>query len=104
MDNNLKKLIDEYIDEFLNQDIVKQYFALEESINNSLYLQTLQDKMKKAQKDLALSINDDTYSEKKRLFLSLQDEFYNNPMVVNYRLLQEEIYSQISLFKSKLIY
>ena len=35
MNKEIKELIDAYIDEFLNQDIVKKYFALEKAINES---------------------------------------------------------------------
>ena len=77
MTKEIKALLDEYIEVFLNQDIVKKYFVLEEKINNSPRLNSLQSEMKKAQKDLALSLNDGTYSEKKAFLLKLHDEFYN---------------------------
>ena len=102
MTKEIKALLDEYIEVFLNQDIVKKYFVLEEKINNSPRLNSLQSEMKKAQKDLALSLNDGTYSEKKAFLLKLQDEFYNDPLVVNYHLLQEEIINMINELKSEI--
>ena len=102
MTKEIKALLDEYIEAFLNQDIVKKYFVLEEKINNSPRLNSLQSEMKKAQKDLALSLNDGTYSEKKAFLLKLQDEFYNDPLVVNYHLLQEEIINMINELKSEI--
>ena len=65
MNKEIKELIDAYIDEFLKQDIVKNYFALEKTIIESEYLSNLQNEMKKAQKDLALSLNDVSYLSKK---------------------------------------
>ena len=102
MTNELKTLLDEYIEAFLEQDIVKKYFILEEKINNSCRLNELQQEMKKAQKDLALSLNDGTYSEKKEVLIKLQDEFYNDPLVVNYHLLQEEIINKLNELKEKI--
>lgn len=102
MNNEIKELIDAYIDEFLKQDIVKKYFALEKTINESEYLSNLQNEMKKAQKELALSINDGSYQSKKEKFLKLQDAFYNDPHVVNYHLLQDEIYKKICELKTKI--
>jgi cell fate (sporulation/competence/biofilm development) regulator YmcA (YheA/YmcA/DUF963 family) len=102
MTNELKTLLDGYIEAFLDQDIVKKYFILEEKINNSCRLNELQQEMKKAQKDLALSLNDGTYSEKKEVLIKLQDEFYNDPLVVNYHLLQEEIINKLNELKEKI--
>ena len=102
MTNELKTLLDGYIEAFLDQDIVKKYFILEEKINNSCRLNELQQKMKKVQKDLALSLNDGTYSEKKEVLIKLQDEFYNDPLVVNYHLLQEEIINKLNELKEKI--
>ena len=102
MNKEIKELIDAYIDEFLKQDIVKKYFALEKTINESEYLSNLQNEMKKAQKDLALSLNDGSYLSKKEKLIKLQDEFYNDPHVVNYHLLQDEIYKMLIEFKSKI--
>lgn len=102
MNKEIKELIDAYIDEFLNQDIVKKYFALEKAINESEHLSKLQMEMKSAQKDLALSLNDGSYLAKKEKLIKLQDEFYNDPHVINYHLLQDEIYKMLIEFKSKI--
>ena len=102
MNSDIKKILDEYIEAFLNQDIVKKYFLLESEINNSEYLNNLQEDMRKAQKALALSLNDGTYQAKKDILLKLQDEFYNDPRIVNYHLLQEEIYLKLNELKSKI--
>ena len=103
MNSEIKSLLDEYIKAFLNQEVVKKYFSLEKAINESDKLNNLQEEMKKAQKDLALSLNDGTYSEKKEHLLKLQDEFYNDPMIINYHLLQDEIMHMLKNLKDKII-
>ena len=87
---------------YLLKDMEKAVLILEEKINNSCRLNELQQEMKKAQKDLALSLNDGTYSEKKEVLIKLQDEFYNDPLVVNYHLLQEEIINKLNELKEKI--
>lgn len=102
MDKELKDLLDDYIKSFLNQETVKRYFILEEKINNDENIISLQNKLRAAQKDLALSLNNESYPQKKEYYLSLKNEFDNNPLVCNYNILKEEIYNQLMSLKEKL--
>ena len=58
MNDDLKDALDKYIDTFLNQEEVKQYFVLEKEIENSQEINILRENLKNSQKALALSIND----------------------------------------------
>ena len=53
MNENLKRIIDEYCDEFLNQDKVKKYLLIEKCINESQEIINKQNKLKNSQKKLA---------------------------------------------------
>lgn len=103
MNKDLQTKLDEFIKAFLDQDIVKQYFALEKKISNDESLLKLQEDLKIAQKNLALSINDNLkHKENLKIYLSLKNELENNPMVVNYNLLKEEIYNRLKNLQEKL--
>lgn len=103
MDSEIKVLLDLYIDKFLNKDIVKKYFALEKAINNSSELNSLQNEMKEYQKKVALSLNNkEEYIKNKQHLINIQKEFYENPLVVNYHLLQEEIYEKLKTLQEEL--
>lgn len=102
MNQELKTLLDQYIDTFLNQDLVKKYFVLQDQINNSPRLIAMQKELKNAQKQLALSLGKDNYSQMKENFLNLQKEFYQDPIINNYMLLEKEIYEQLKSLQDKL--
>lgn len=103
MNNQIKQLIDQYIDEFNNQEIVKKFFILQNFIENSDDIKLLREKLKKSQKDLALSINNKKLHQiKLQEYLEAKNCFENNPYVVNYNLLQEEIYQELVILQQKL--
>lgn len=103
MDESLKALLDEYIAAFVSRNSVRQYFALEKAINESEEIRALQEALRAAQKALALSLNTpERYEEQKREYTALKERFDSLPMVVNYRMLQEEIFRDLTRLQEKL--
>jgi len=103
MNSEIKELIDQYIKEFNNQEIVKKFFVLQNLIENSYEINLLRENLKKSQKDLALSINNkELHKIKLQEYLEAKNCLENNPYVVNYNLLQEEIYHEIVILQEKL--
>lgn len=103
MNSKIEELIDQYIKEFNNQEIVKKFFVLQNFIENSDEIKLIRENLKKSQKDLALSINNKKLHEiKLQEYLEAKNRFENSPYVVNYNLLQEEIYQQILILQEKL--
>ena len=103
MNDNLKSIIDTYCEAFLNQDMVKKYFALEKCINDSKEIASKQNRLKNSQKRLALSIGDDAlHKEALEEYNLAKKDFDEDPLIVNYLLLKEEILNDIKELKTKL--
>ena len=103
MNENLKRIIDEYCDEFLNQDKVKKYLLLEKCFNESQEIINKQNKLKNSQKKLALSIGDDIkHKEALEEYNLARKDFDEDPLIANYLLLKEEILKDINQLKTKL--
>lgn len=103
MDKELRDIIDAYISAFLNQDDVRRYFALEKEINESSEIESLQKRIRTAQKAMALAMNDDpTYERLKAEYLDLRQRLDSHPLVCNYNLLKEEIYRQLKSLETEL--
>lgn len=103
MNDDLKDALDKYIDAFLNQEEVKQYFALEKEIENSQEINILKENLKNSQKALALSINDKVKHEECLIKYNIaKDAFYNNPIVNNYNIIKEDIYNKLMDLQDKI--
>lgn len=103
MDKSLKDDLDNYINCFLEQEEVKKYFILEKKVNEDQNIISLQDKIRKAQKALALSINNQEEHQKKLIeYQNLKKEFDENPLVCNYNILKENIYLQLKTLQERI--
>lgn len=103
MNKDLQDVLDKYIDTFLNQEEVKQYFILEKEIENSQEIINLRENLKNCQKALALSINDKVKHEEYLIKYNLaKDAFDNNPIVNNYNIIKEDIYNKLKDLQDKI--
>ena len=102
MDSFLKEKLDEFISLFLEQKEVKQYFALKDEIENSNELRSLSNKIVEAKKSLALSFGSNNYEEKKKEYLDLQAEYDSSPLIVNFKMIKEEVEYLLKEFEDKL--
>lgn len=103
MNKDLQDVLDKYIDTFLNQEEVKQYFILEKEIENSQEINNLRENLKNCQKALALSINDKVKHEEGLIKYNLaKDAFDNNPIVNNYNIIKEDIYNKLKDLQDKI--
>lgn len=102
MDSFLKEKLDEFISLFLEQKEVKQYFALKDEIENSNELRSLSNKIVEAKKSLALSFGSNNYEKKKKEYLDLQAEYDSSPLIVNFKMIKEEVEYLLKEFEDKL--
>ena len=103
MNKDLQDVLDKYIDTFLSQEEVKQYFILEKEIENSQEINNLRENLKNCQKALALSINDKVKNEECLIKYNLaKDDFDNNPIVNNYNIIKEDIYNKLKDLQDKI--
>lgn len=102
MNNELKTKIDEFIDSFLEVKEVKQYLLLKKEILNSNEIKELEDALRKAQKDMALSLGTSSYESNKNNYIELKQKYDNHPLIVNYNVMQEEVSYLLNELKNKL--
>lgn len=92
MNSEIKKNIDKYIEEFLKQDFVKQFFLLKNIIDHSQEIKDLRKNFKSAQKKLALSIGDKNQHDRcLDEYLRLKEELDTNPILCNFEIVKEQI-------------
>lgn len=91
MNNELKKILDDFIKEFENLPVVKQYVLLKAKMKEDNEFLKLKDSLKNSQKDLALSIGTEQYKDKKTNYQLLLEEYNNHPYVINYKVYEQEI-------------
>lgn len=102
MNSELKEKLDEFIKDFLEVKEVKQYLLLKEEIVNSQELKDLQLKLKKSQKEMALSLGTSSYEQNKSKYLELKNKYENHPLVVNFNVMQEEVGYLLKNLENKL--
>ena len=91
MNNELKKIIDEYLLEFKSLPVVKNYLSLKQKMVSDVFYLNLKEELKNAQKELALSIGKDSYSKNKIKYESIKNQFDNHPYNINYQIFNDEI-------------
>ena len=102
MNSELKNKLDEFIDDFLQVKEVKQYLLLKKEILESSVIKELESSLKKAQKEMALSLGTPSYNENKKIYLELKERYDRNPLIVIFNVMQEEVSYLLNYLKDKL--
>lgn len=102
MNSELKKKVDEFINDFLEIKEVKQYLLLKKEILESNEIKELEKSLKKAQKEMALSLGTPSYNENKKIYLELKERYDRHPLVVNFNVMQEEVGYLLNELKNRL--
>ncbi len=93
MNENIKKSIDEFLDEFRALPAVKKYVALKGVMAKDEEFLLLKKEHQNAQKELATSLNEKDYEEKKVAFLKIDERYKNHPYIKNSKEYEEEIHA-----------
>ena len=92
--NNLDELISSINDELKQEECVKQYFYYKNIIENDESLKQLDIEMRFHQKEMCKNKNNpEVYSKEKTLYEELKNKFDNNPVLINYQIVKDEVYS-----------
>ena len=102
MNSELKEKIDLFINDFLEVKEVKQYLLLKQEITNSREIRELENKLKRSQKNMALSLGTSLYEQNKNEYLESKSKYDNHPLIVNFNIVQEEVGYLLKSFKEKL--
>ena len=83
--------------------LVKEYFSLKKQIEENKYLTTLQNEIVIHEKNMTKNMNDDkVYFKEKEQYELKRAKFDNDPLIVNYSNVVEELYSLLNEVKQVL--
>ncbi len=87
--------IDSFVFDFKNLDIVKRYQVVKEAVKNDAHLNSIEEQRKILQKGIKY-MKDAKKDECIKACKELQIEYDNDPLVINYKALKDEIYQLLS--------
>lgn len=102
MNKEIKEAIDEFLIEFKNLPVVKNYLLIKTRIKEDKELLSLKQNLKDSQKALALSIGTSSYQENKEKYEKLKDLYENHPLLINYKVYEEEIHHLLKEIENSL--
>ncbi len=91
MSDEIKRVIDEYLEEFKKHPVVKKYLLLKRKLNEDLNFQRIKEQKKELQKKLALSLNKPDYEDIKIAYFDAEKAFNDYPLYMNYLVYEEEV-------------
>ncbi len=87
--------IDSFVDDFKNLDIVKRYQVVKEAVKNDAHLNSIEEQRKILQKGIKY-MKDAKKDECIKACKELSIEYDNDPLVINYKSLKEEVFQLLS--------
>ncbi len=87
--------IDSFLDDFKNLDIVKRYQVVKEAVKNDAHLNSIEEQRKILQKGIKY-MKDAKKDECIKACKELSIEYDNDPLVINYKSLKEEVFQLLS--------
>lgn len=91
---NLDEVLNQFKDELFNQPCVKEYFYYKNLVENDETIKKLDEDVRFHQKEMCKNKNDnEKYFEEKAIYEKLKNELDSNPILVNYQIAKEEVFS-----------
>ena len=91
---NLDELISSISDELKQEECVKQYFYYKNIVDNDEELKQLDSDVRFHQKEMCKNKNNpEVFEKEKALYEELKNKLDNNPILINYQIVREEVYS-----------
>jgi len=92
--NNIDELLSSFKQELLNEDCVKEYFYYKNLVENDPSIKALDEQVRFHQKEMCKNKNDnEAYFKEKEIYESLKKDLDNNPILINYQIAKEEVFS-----------
>ena len=91
---NLDEVLNQFKDELFNQPCVKEYFYYKNLVENDETIKKLDEDVRFHQKEMCKNKDDnEKYFEEKAIYEKLKNELDSNPILVNYQIAKEEVFS-----------
>ena len=92
--NNLEDALSSLQKELFNEQCVKEYFYYKNIVDNDPELKTIDEEMRFHQKEMCKNKDNDTiYKKEKDAYEKAKSFFDNNPILINYQIAKEEVFS-----------
>ncbi len=92
--NNIDELISSLKDELFNEDCVKEYFYYKNLVEKDVSLKELDEQVRFHQKEMCKNKdNNEIYFKEKAIYEDLKSQLDNNPILINYQIAKDEVFS-----------
>lgn len=101
--NKIDELISSISEELKEEEYVKQYFSLKNIIDNNPEYKRLDSEMKFHQKEMCKNKkNPEVFEKEKALYEELKNKLDTDPVLINYQIAKDEVYSLLVEIKQVL--
>ena len=92
--NSFDELLYSLKAELENETCVKEYFYYKKLLDNDKTIKKLDEEMRFHQKEMCRYKDDnEAYFKEKAIYEDLQNKLINNPILINYQIAKEEVFS-----------
>ena len=92
--DNLDKTLNELKKELFNEPCVKEYFYYKNLVEKDEAIKKLDEEVRFHQKEMCKNKdNNEVYFKEKALYEELKNKLENNPVLINYQIAKEEVFS-----------
>ena len=101
--NRIDELLSSLKEELQNEECVKQYFYYKNLVDNDPSLKELDEQVRFHQKEMCRNKdNNDVYFKEKAIYEELKNKLDNNPILINYQIARDEVFSLLVDIKNLL--
>ena len=92
--SKIDELLISFKEELYNEECVKEYFYYKNLVDNDPSIKELDEKVRFHQKEMCKNKdNDEIYFKEKAIYEELKNKFDQNPVLVNYQIAKDEVFS-----------
>ena len=101
--NRIDELISSIVEELNQEECVKQYFYYKNILEKNEELKKLDSEVRFHQKEMCKNKNNsDVFEKEKTLYEELKNKLDNNPILINYQIAKDEVFSLLVDIKNVL--
>ena len=101
--NRIDELISSIVEELNQEECVKQYFYYKNIVEKDEELKKLDSEVRFHQKEMCKNKkNSDVFEKEKTLYEELKNKLDNNPILINYQIAKDEVFSLLVDIKNVL--
>ena len=92
--SDFDKTLNEFKEELFNEQCVKEYFYYKNLVDKDESIKKLDEEVRFHQKEMCKNKdNNELYFKEKVLYEELKNKLDNNPILINYQIAREEVFS-----------